>query len=85
MQKWAIPLLEIVVGKKRVEELDLFALECLGIVNQLTNVDWASLAEQVSLIPWIEDNLKGHITDQLHVDHLLQVWMDIKFLTYGRE
>ncbi|VDK88244.1 unnamed protein product [Litomosoides sigmodontis] len=71
--KWAIPLLEIVIGEKKMEGLDLFALECLGIVNQLTSVDWASLAEQVSLIPWIEDNLKKQITTQLHVDHLLQV------------
>ncbi|KAL4003278.1 Kinesin-associated protein (KAP) family protein [Acanthocheilonema viteae] len=71
--KWAIPLLDIVVDKKGKKELDLFALECLGIVNQLTSVDWASLAEQVSLIPWIEDNLKGQIMIQSRADQLLQV------------
>uniref|UniRef100_A0A0R3RIP0 Kinesin-associated protein 3 n=1 Tax=Elaeophora elaphi TaxID=1147741 RepID=A0A0R3RIP0_9BILA len=71
--KWAIPFLEIVVDKKGKKEFDLFALECLGVVNQLTSVDWASLAEQVSLIPWIEDNLKGQIMTQSHTDQLLQV------------
>ncbi|VDO65555.1 unnamed protein product [Onchocerca flexuosa] len=69
--KWAIRLLKIVVDKKHEKELDLFALECLGIVNQLTSVDWASLAEQVSLIPWIENNLKGQLKSQS--DLLLQV------------
>ncbi|CAG9535765.1 unnamed protein product [Cercopithifilaria johnstoni] len=69
--KWAIPLLKIVLDKTDKKELDLFGLECLGIINQLTAVDWASLAEQVSLIPWIEDNLKGQT--QSHADQLLQV------------
>ncbi|EFO23129.1 hypothetical protein LOAG_05355 [Loa loa] len=71
--KWAICLLEIVVNKKTEKGLDLFALECLGIINQLTSVDWASLAEQVSLIAWIEDNLKGQYMVQSHPDQLLQV------------
>uniref|UniRef100_A0AAF5PNU0 Kinesin-associated protein 3 n=1 Tax=Wuchereria bancrofti TaxID=6293 RepID=A0AAF5PNU0_WUCBA len=71
--KWAIRLLEIVVDKKDEKGLDSFALECLGIINQLTSVDWASLAEQVSLIPWIEDNLKGQLMVQSHADQLLQV------------
>lgn len=63
-------MLEIIVDKKDKEELDLFALECLRITNQLNSVDWALLAEQVSLIPWIEDNLKGQMS---YVDQLLQV------------
>uniref|UniRef100_A0A8R1TZH0 Kinesin-associated protein 3 n=1 Tax=Onchocerca volvulus TaxID=6282 RepID=A0A8R1TZH0_ONCVO len=69
--KWAIRFLEIVVDKKHEKGLDLFAFECLGIVNQLTSVDWALLAEQVSLIPWIENNLKGQLKSQS--DQLLQV------------
>lgn len=59
--------------KKSEKGFDLFALECLGIINQLTSVDWALLAEQVSLIPWIEDNLKGPLMAQSHADQLLQV------------
>ncbi|KAK6102101.1 Kinesin-associated protein (KAP) family protein [Brugia pahangi] len=71
--KWAIRLLEIVMDQKDEKGLDSFALECLGIINQLTSVDWASLAEQVSLISWIEDNLKGQLMVQSHADQLLQV------------
>ncbi|KAM3722944.1 Kinesin-associated protein [Dirofilaria immitis] len=71
--KWAVHLLEIVLDKKNEKGLDLFAFECLGIVNQLTSVDWASLAKQVPLIPWIENNLTGQLMVRSHADQLLQV------------
>lgn len=61
--------------QKGEKELDIFALECLRVINQLTSVEWASLAEQVSLIPWIEDNLK----ERSHVDQLLQVGGYLQF------
>uniref|UniRef100_A0A915PQC9 Kinesin-associated protein 3 n=1 Tax=Setaria digitata TaxID=48799 RepID=A0A915PQC9_9BILA len=71
--KWAIRLLEIAVDKKDEKKLDLFALECLRIANQLTDVDWASLAEKLSLIAWIDDNVREELTAQSHADYLLQV------------
>lgn len=72
-QKWALRLLEIVVGKNDGNWLDSFALECLGVVNQLNSVNWASLAQQTSLIPWITDNLKASKMAHSHTDQLLQV------------
>lgn len=71
--KWALRFLEIVVGKNDGDWLDSFALECLGVVNQLDSVNWASLAQQTSLIPWITDNLKASKMAHSHTDQLLQV------------
>ncbi|KHN74989.1 Kinesin-associated protein 3 [Toxocara canis] len=77
--KWATKLLE--KAKSEEEHLaragtpsnDSFAVEYLGTVNQLVAVNWAQLAEQLSLVPWIQRKLALHVKGRGSNDLLLQV------------
>lgn len=72
--KWAPKLLEAAMLETNANNPESsFAVECLGTVNVLNNVQWERLAEQHSLIPWIQRKLSLHSQGRSQNDLVLQV------------
>lgn len=72
--KWVSRLMQMALKESEQSDSNLgFALDCLGAVNVLSCVQWSAVADELSLIPWIESILTHKKESHFPPDFLLQI------------